>query len=318
MQQRTVSHQPFLFRQITSPLVLHSDSEPLPHDHICPGQSMLCRTEHADGSGLEDHFWEAAWYPNGLSTGDHTKLICYPEGCEGTSVLAFDVEIGELNTNGEVVQVHVELAGWTGDEAWAITKGYAQFGSTGLEFCWEDDLPFGHALCGDDELGGAFYGNFHSGLYRTGLNHLDICVEPTFCWPEEERICRRRLKHAVRKTASQDATDQKHVLVNEGASVLLARTITAHGFKHVLPSTDPGTNSVALPTFDHAQDEAWDYVKNVFNISKASAYHVSSFIRDNKEAILVDAFNGQCTSGHSCKQSTKRALGKMLDQVRKN
>ena len=111
-----------------------------------------------------------------------------------------------------------------------------------------------------------------------------------------------------------------NTMTNIHASVLMARTPTAAGMKHVLPGkSGGGEHSRPLSTFvggEAEQDRGWAIVEEEFGVSKKSVVGVRQRIEKNMEKILIDAFNGQCTPGHSCKESTKRALGYLLDLER--
>ena len=111
-------------------------------------------------------------------------------------------------------------------------------------------------------------------------------------------------------------------MTNIHASVLMARTPTAAGMKHVLPGkSGGGEHSRPLSTFvggEAEQGHGWAVVEHDFGVSKKSVTAVRQRIQDNLEKILIDAFSGQCTPGHSCKESTKRALGYLLDLERLN
>lgn len=304
-------------------LILHSnEKKPDPHHrHKCPKTSTLRRAERSDGTGLEKTLFDPSWYPSSLlAEGAHVQILCYPQDCIGT-VLAFDMEIGAISGNGEVKQIHLELVGWTSDDAWKMTKAYVKFEETGLEYCWDDDLSKeDHDLCGKNPQGGVFYGSFHTGLSNKGISHVDICVEPTQSTKTHQHICRRHMEH-------YGPANARNLLLNGGddalslsttksqASVILARTPTAAGFKHVIPkkSSNGDTKSVALATFDGNQNGAWDFVEKAFAVDRKDVTSFRSRLHGNMENVLVDALKGQCTHGHSCKESTKKALGMLLN-----
>ncbi|KAL7558376.1 hypothetical protein ACA910_007064 [Epithemia clementina (nom. ined.)] len=132
--------------------------------------------------------------------------------------------------------------------------------------------------------------------------------------------CRRQLRTTLPSLVDNaEDSDKTTVAAFQSleASVLMSRTPTAAGMKHVLPEkTGGGKNSVALSTYQDDQDRAWQYMQDTFGVDKEMIADVHLRMEDDMHNILVDALNGQCTPGHSCKESTKRALGYLLDKQR--
>ena len=114
--------------------------------------------------------------------------------------------------------------------------------------------------------------------------------------------------------------DNNPPVTNIHASVLLARTPTAAGMKNVLPGkSGGGIRSRPLSTFvggEAQQEMGWAVVEQEFGVSKKGVAALRERFQENIEKILIDAFSGQCTPGHSCREATKRALGFLLDQER--
>ncbi|KAL7558370.1 hypothetical protein ACA910_007059 [Epithemia clementina (nom. ined.)] len=124
--------------------------------------------------------------------------------------------------------------------------------------------------------------------------------------------CRRHLR-----TLPETEQDLEPEMQSFEAAVLMPRTPTAAGMKHVMPGkTGGGQNSVALSTYKENQDLAWNFMEQEFGVNKETVAAVHQRMEGDMANILVDAMNGQCTPGHSCKESTKRALGYLLDQER--
>ncbi|KAL7578942.1 hypothetical protein ACA910_006912 [Epithemia clementina (nom. ined.)] len=130
--------------------------------------------------------------------------------------------------------------------------------------------------------------------------------------------CRRQLRtlpFLVDNT--EDQVETAAAFQSLEASVLMSRTPTAAGMKHVLPDKKGGgINSVALATYNNDQDQAWEYMEDNFGVKKKTVATVHQRMEGDMQGILVDALNGQCSHGHSCKESTKRALGYLLDKER--
>ncbi|KAL7558368.1 hypothetical protein ACA910_007057 [Epithemia clementina (nom. ined.)] len=137
--------------------------------------------------------------------------------------------------------------------------------------------------------------------------------------------CRRQLR-ALPATWDETEPDMQALQ----AAVFMARTPTAAGMKHVLPASSSSSseqknkkgdsdakNSMVLSTYETTNnDQVWEYLQSTFGITPSSVAQVHNALEQDMEQILLDAFAGQCTPGHSCKSSTKRALGYLLDQQR--
>ena len=55
-----------------------------------------------------------------------------------------------------------------------------------------------------------------------------------------------------------------------------------------------------------SQTELFDQLPLVFGIEPHNLYTVRAYIEENLESIVEDALSGQCTKGHSCKDSRRR------------
>ena len=57
----------------------------------------------------------------------------------------------------------------------------------------------------------------------------------------------------------------------------------------------------------------WRTVEDGFGFSEDGAHKFHSHIHKNMRAIAMDNLKGQCTAGHSCKQSSKDILQLIID-----
>ncbi|KAL7559472.1 hypothetical protein ACA910_017486 [Epithemia clementina (nom. ined.)] len=194
-------------------------------------------------------------------------------------------------------------------------------------FGWKDPLStteFTH---------GAYTDTFN---VETGFTLLYLCVQP-----QQDPACRRQLRvfPEDEEKFEYDASESTSNIKSLDASVLLTRTPTAAGMKNVMPGTSGGgANSIPLNTYRDShvvqnkpmlslkkkqavastprQDQAWVDMEAKFGIQKQDVEDLYHRFNDDMENILVDAFSGQCTPGHSCKEASKRALGNLLDKKR--
>jgi hypothetical protein len=66
---------------------------------------------------------------------------------------------------------------------------------------------------------------------------------------------------------------------------------------------------------DNLVEKQWNYVMEVFGITKTSVYDTNLKMQRSLIHILQDNFKGQCTTGHSCKKDTKTTLLEMIRMV---
>lgn len=165
------------------------------------------------------------------------------------------------------------------------------------------------------------------------MKEFAVCVAPILPPDKKDRDCVTRLRLLPQVSHKEDTDERANTHPNVHykplqASVLMARTPTAAGMKNVMPQQNHyagekhsvGKNAVMLTTFgDVGSDEqrqAWNLVQENFGVRRDDVVSLrQERIQPNMENILLDAFTGQCTPGHSCKSSSKQALGKLLTQL---
>merc|ERR1712226_704093 len=94
----------------------------------------------------------------------------------------------------------------------------------------------------------------------------------------------------------------------------MARTPTSAGMKHVLGT---GSDTPYQNTFEshEGQLEAWHLIQREFSVARSAVVKLKQGFENNIENILHEALLGQCSKGHSCKDSSKKKLGKLLEQA---
>eukprot|EP00522_Entomoneis_paludosa_P001350 CAMPEP_0172474848 /NCGR_PEP_ID=MMETSP1065-20121228/69569_1 /TAXON_ID=265537 /ORGANISM="Amphiprora paludosa, Strain CCMP125" /LENGTH=500 /DNA_ID=CAMNT_0013233039 /DNA_START=111 /DNA_END=1613 /DNA_ORIENTATION=+ len=98
--------------------------------------------------------------------------------------------------------------------------------------------------------------------------------------------------------------------------VIRSRTPTSAGMAHVIPASDV----VKSEEWKQKQKETWDnYIFRNFGTTPRSIWALRQTLSDNMEAILKDAIKGHCTrADFTCKESSKSALTKILNQVKEH
>lgn len=97
--------------------------------------------------------------------------------------------------------------------------------------------------------------------------------------------------------------------------VFMSRSPTAAGMKHVLGT---GYDAPYSNTFETSagQNTAWNLALEDFGVVKSKVSELKNRFEKNIENILHEALLGQCTPGHSCKDSSKKKLGHLLEEAR--
>ena len=93
---------------------------------------------------------------------------------------------------------------------------------------------------------------------------------------------------------------------------LRARTPTSAGMEHVLIA-NVTEDRFPLDRLQHSkfrstQNELWDVLGVLFGVTSENLWNVRTRIERNLFDIARDALEGQCTKGHSCKESSKEVL----------
>jgi hypothetical protein len=159
-----------------------------------------------------------------------------------------------------------------------------------------------------------------------------ICVTPglTFGYgagTNRESLGVGRLRHdqIAKKIKKCEATDKTKCVsrVSLLPGALRARTTTSAGMSHVITGNEDidkdngfrrkAKDKVFIKQFYH-QHELWNALSSLFAIPRRNAQLARSVIIEHMAGIAQDNLKGQCTSGHSCKNSTKKVLENYLQQ----
>jgi len=97
-------------------------------------------------------------------------------------------------------------------------------------------------------------------------------------------------------------------------AAIRARTPTSAGMKNVMVTDKVRKNYKNIQYQEEKQSNLWKGMEKYFNLSKQNYGKVKKHILEHLNGIVADNLEGQCTSGHSCKKSSKKTLKKMLDK----
>lgn len=97
-----------------------------------------------------------------------------------------------------------------------------------------------------------------------------------------------------------------------------ARTTTSAGMNNVVTGNEAldnkqhgikrTRNNKRLAEQIHHQGQMWEQYQSIFSISYEQVRGVRSLLLDRSHEIAEDALTGQCSKGHSCKESAKKLL----------
>mmetsp|Transcript_5755 Transcript_5755/g.8395 ORF Transcript_5755/g.8395 Transcript_5755/m.8395 type:complete len:433 (-) Transcript_5755:963-2261(-) len=96
------------------------------------------------------------------------------------------------------------------------------------------------------------------------------------------------------------------VMVDDlNVAAIRSRTPTSAGMKNIDPiNVDPEITK-----------SLWNHLREDFAISDEGARYVNQYIHDNLNMIALENEMGQCTEGHSCKESSKEKLRRIREDI---
>lgn len=125
-------------------------------------------------------------------------------------------------------------------------------------------------------------------------------------WPQCQLEDGDVLEATGGRTKNRNATHDCWTKMPYYPSALRSRTVTSAGMSRV--ESKPGD---ALK-FENRTKMFWKLVQRDFAIEPESAFTTSEYMKNNLGRIASDNLKGQCTSGHSCKNSSKAKLEEIL------
>ena len=96
-------------------------------------------------------------------------------------------------------------------------------------------------------------------------------------------------------------------IVSGFIAAIRSRTLTSAGMNDVTV----GRNTKASP------DDLWDILEDRFGVMVEDAIETKRFFEENMKEIAIENLKGQCRPGHSCKESSKEKLKKIIDDSKK-
>jgi hypothetical protein len=134
------------------------------------------------------------------------------------------------------------------------------------------------------------------------------------------RMKHDQLAYTVPSCRKKHNNNKKECLdfVNLVPTALRARTPTSAGMMNILLNKKDGT---ANRKYEKAgagdqvgvQPRLWQIVEKAFGFSEEGARRVHSHLERNMRTIAEDNLKGQCTTGHSCKESSKLMLQTIIE-----
>jgi hypothetical protein len=105
-------------------------------------------------------------------------------------------------------------------------------------------------------------------------------------------------------------------------AAIRGRTPTSAGMQYVLGNHMSSLSPNAKKTLgaDHPEElrdrqaSMWEAVERRFDITQESVRRMRSTLTQHMHGIIQDNYQGQCTQGHSCKNSSKAILKQLLEE----
>lgn len=126
----------------------------------------------------------------------------------------------------------------------------------------------------------------------------------------------QELVQSVRSCKKRHSSKYCLDFINLFPTALRARTPTSAGMLNVLLGKQGkiDRNYVKGAKKQEAiQDKIWELTTPRFGFSLDHAVRLRQYLKDNMLAIAKDNLEGQCSSGHSCKESSKLLLQSIID-----
>ena len=158
------------------------------------------------------------------------------------------------------------------------------------------------------------------------------CVTPGLTWGYSINASRRdipvsqhqKIQKAIKPCGTRITHDapplQTKCLIKLGDDLplaLRARTPTSAGMDHVFVAHQTEDafpmEHLQLSKARTMQNQLWSVLVILFGVHGDDLYQVRQYVSDHFVLIARDALAGQCTPGHSCKQSSKALLQKLID-----
>ena len=128
-----------------------------------------------------------------------------------------------------------------------------------------------------------------------------------------------------------DPTEQQHEHNNKRCLIfwkevipaaIRGRTPTSAGMQFVLgkhmsslsPQARQALGADEPELLREKQSMMWESVERRFDISKDSVRQMRNFLTDHMHGIVQDNYEGQCTQGHSCKNSSRIILKQLMEE----
>ena len=94
-----------------------------------------------------------------------------------------------------------------------------------------------------------------------------------------------------------------------------ARSVTSHGMMNVVVNEGETMEVYKLvENQSQKQDVLWDGIEEFMHITRAGSEQTKNYLEQHLSQIAADNLKGQCTKGHSCKDSTRVLLEKIAQQ----
>lgn len=154
------------------------------------------------------------------------------------------------------------------------------------------------------------------------------CITPGLTWGYSVKAARtdipvskhQQIQSKIPACVGNSSYPVSRCLIKLGGEMplaLRARTPTSAGMDHVLISEHTEDSfpmqQLRNSKWRHSQDAVWESLSALFGVKATDIWSVRAYINDAFALIVRDALTGQCTRGHSCKDSSREVLQRLFN-----
>lgn len=225
-----------------------------------------------------------------------------------------DMDDGLHNYFVELVQKDAALSMRCDNPDQAQWKYWCSY--TSIE--WQPHNPFPHSeeQGGQEEISHGYVVGVVTRYCQTpGLTIL-VCPATDFTSVPNHDAPHHKLLHAVPECPEDERTSNCiRRLKRLSPASIRARSITSHGMMNVVVNEGDAMEAYRLvENQSQKQDVLWAGIEEFMHITRAESEQTKIYLEQHLAQIAADNLKGQCTKGHSCKNSTRVLLEKIAQQ----
>lgn len=227
-----------------------------------------------------------------------------------------DMDDGLHNYFVELVQKDAALSMHCGSEADIPEKAQWKYWCSYTSIEWQPHNPFPHSeeQGGQEEIPHGYVVGVATPYCQTP--GLTILVCPATDFTSVPNAPHHKLLQTVPECPEDEHTSNcVRRLKKLSPASIRARSITSHGMMNVVVKEGETMEVYKLvENQSQKQDVLWAGIEEFMHITRAESEQTKVYLEQHLAQIAADNLRGQCTKGHSCKDSTRVLLEKIAQQ----